>query len=89
MSKTDLSKVIQAETGSTVKDAKAAVDALFTVMAKTIKKEGELAIAGFGTFRVAKRGARTGRNPQTGETIKIKASKSVRFKPAKAFKESL
>lgn len=89
MSKTDLAKIIQEETGSTVKDSKAALDALFTTMAKTIKKEGELAIAGFGTFRVSKRGARTGRNPQTGESIKIKASKSVRFKPAKALKDSL
>jgi len=49
---------------------------------KTAKKEGKYTIGTLGTFAVSKRGARMGRNPQTGEPIKIKASKSLRFKPA-------
>ena len=56
---------------------------------EAIKKEGEFAIAGFGTFRLSKRAARKGRNPQTGEAIKIKASKGVRFKASKTLKDTL
>jgi DNA-binding protein HU-beta len=65
------------------------VDAVFTTIAGAIKKDGEFSYPGFGSFRVRKRKARTGRNPQTGETMKIKASKTVGFKPAKAFKDRL
>jgi len=62
------------------------VDAAFTEMAKTIKKEKRFTYPGFGTFNVKKRKARKGRNPQTGEEIKIKASKTVGFKPAPKLK---
>jgi len=65
------------------------VDTLFSSMATTIKKEGGFSYPGFGSFTVRKRKARQGRNPQTGETIKIKASKTVGFKPAKALKDRL
>jgi DNA-binding protein HU-beta len=64
-------------------------DALFGVISKTVKKDGRVAIPGFGVFKVTKRKARKGRNPQTGEVIKIKASKSVSFKPAPSVKNSL
>ena len=65
------------------------VDCCFDVMGKTIKKEKRFAYPGFGTWTVRKRKARTGRNPQTGESIKIAASKTVGFKPATQLKGSL
>ncbi len=65
------------------------IDATFDEVKKTIKKEKRFSYPDFGTFAVKKRKARTGRNPQTGETIKIKASKSVNFKAAPKFKNSL
>ncbi|MCP4546486.1 MAG: HU family DNA-binding protein [bacterium] len=65
------------------------IEATFEVMGKNIKKEKRFSYPGFGTWTVRKRKARTGRNPQTGEQIKIKASKTVGFKPATALKEIL
>lgn len=53
------------------------------------KKDGKVTLVGFGTFQKARRKARKGRNPQTGETIKIKASNTVRFKPGKALKDAI
>jgi len=63
------------------------IDTGFTEMAKAIKKEKRFSYPGFGTFNVKKRKARKGRNPQTGEAIKIKASKTVGFKPAPKLKK--
>lgn len=65
------------------------LDAAFENMSKAIKKEKRFAYPGFGTFTVRNRKARKGRNPQTGEEIKIKASKTVGFKPAPTLKNSL
>jgi DNA-binding protein HU-beta len=65
------------------------IDTLFEAVAKSIKKEKKFSYPGFRTFTVRARKARTGVNPRTGEQIKIKASKTVGFKPAKAFKETL
>ena len=65
------------------------LDAAFENMSKAIKKEKRFAYPGFGTFTVRSRKARKGRNPQTGEEIKIKASKTVGFKPAPTLKGSL
>lgn len=65
------------------------VDSVFDSVAVAIKKEQRFSYPGFGTFVVRKRKARKGRNPQTGEAIKIKASKSVGFRAARAFKEKL
>lgn len=65
------------------------LDAAFDAMAKAIKKDKRFAFPGFGTFTVRSRKARKGRNPQTGEEIKIKASKTVGFKPAPTLKNSL
>ncbi|MBT3509679.1 MAG: HU family DNA-binding protein [Nitrospina sp.] len=65
------------------------IDATFQAISKTIKKEKRFAYPGFGTFTVRSRKARKGRNPQTGEEIKIKASKTVGFKPAPTLKSSL
>lgn len=65
------------------------VDSVFDSTGKAICKEGRFAYPGFGTFVVRKRKARKGRNPQTGEAIKIKASKSVGFRAARSLKEKL
>jgi DNA-binding protein HU-beta len=65
------------------------IDSVFGTISKSIKKEKRFSYPEFGTFNVKKRKARTGRNPQTGEKIKIKASKTVGFKPAPSFKSSL
>lgn len=65
------------------------IDATFDAIGKAVKKEKRFAYPGFGTFTVRNRKARKGRNPQTGAEIKIKASKTVGFKPAPALKSSL
>lgn len=65
------------------------VDAVFDNMTKAIKKDKRFSYPGFGTFTVKRRKARKGRNPQTGEVIKIKASKTVGFKPSPAMKNKL
>jgi DNA-binding protein HU-beta len=65
------------------------MDTLFTTLAGAIRKNGRFTYPGFGTFTVRSRKARMGRNPQTGQQIKIKASKTVGFKPAMHFKKGL
>lgn len=65
------------------------VDTAFTTLSSGIKKDGRFAYPGFGTFTVRNRKARKGRNPKTGETLNIKASKTVGFKPAPVLKKSL
>jgi nucleoid DNA-binding protein len=69
------------------KEAAAAVDAVFGAIKKALKKGDKVAIAGFGTFGVAKRAARKARNPQTGAIIKVKAKKVPKFTAGKAFKD--
>ena len=64
-----------------------ALNSLMTSVKKTLKKGNKVTLVGFGTFSVTKRAARTGRNPRTGETIKIKAKKVVKFKPGKELAE--
>lgn len=75
--------------GTTKKAVTEMVDAIFETMAKTIKKEKKFTYPGFGTFSLRERKARTGRNPQTGEAIQIKKSKTIGFRPAKSLKETL
>ena len=86
-----ISKTVSKSTKTDV--SKKLVDAVisetFSTIGKTVKKEGKYSVPGFGTFTKTKRAARKGRNPQTGETIKIKASKSIKFKPSSALKGSL
>ncbi len=79
----------QFEENMTKKAVSELVDAVFDQAAAVIRKEGRFSYPGFGTWVVRKRKARKGRNPQTGEAIKIKASKGVGFRAAKAFKDSL
>ncbi|KFL35450.1 HU family DNA-binding protein [Arenimonas donghaensis] len=70
-------------------DAARAVDAMIDTISKALKKGDTVTLVGFGTFSVRKRAARQGRNPQTGETIKIKASKNPAFKAGKALKDAV
>jgi DNA-binding protein HU-beta len=71
------------------KKAQEVVDLMFETITKTLKKGGEVAVTGFGTFRTAKRAARNGINPKTGESIKIKAATVPKFKAGKLLKEAV
>ncbi|MEO5596838.1 MAG: HU family DNA-binding protein [Lysobacteraceae bacterium] len=70
-------------------DAGRAVDAMVGTITKALKKGDTITLVGFGTFAIRKRAARTGRNPRTGDTIKIKASKNPAFKAGKALKDAV
>lgn len=70
-------------------DAERAVEAVFKVVKKALKSGDSISLVGFGTFSVRKRAARTGRNPRTGDTIKIKASKVPAFKAGKGLKDAI
>ncbi|MEM7167110.1 MAG: HU family DNA-binding protein [Planctomycetota bacterium] len=87
MNKAELIEAVAKELDESKAGAERAVNAIFNCVQKGVKKDKSCQIIGFGTFSVKKRKARTGRNPQTGETIKIKASKSVGFKPSQKFKD--
>jgi DNA-binding protein HU-beta len=69
--------------------ANKALDSFIDSIKKTLKKGNKVTLVGFGTFSVGKRAARKGRNPRTGETIKIRASKTPKFKAGKAFKDAI
>jgi DNA-binding protein HU-beta len=88
MTKADLIETVAGK-GMTKKAAAELVDTLFLTIGKTIKKEGRFSYPGFGTWTVRARKARKGRNPQTGAEIKIKASKTVGFKPSPELKSGL
>lgn len=83
MNKAQLIAVLSDNAGITKTQANAALDAFIGAVTKTLKKGDKVTLVGFGTFSVSKRAARTGRNPQTGATIKIKAKKVARFKAGK------
>ena len=89
MTKAELIAGIAKDTGLTKADSERALNSFLALSKKTIKKEGRLPLAGFGTFVVVSRKARTGRNPQTGAPIQIKASKVVRFRAGKELKDSM
>ena len=80
MNKAQLIDAIAAESKLTKADSKRALDAFMSVTGKTLKKADKIILIGFGTFSISERAARTGRNPQTGKPIKIKAKKVVKFK---------
>ncbi len=84
-----LTGIVRAGTGCTAKAAKETMDALIGTITSSLKKNRKVQLVGFGTFTVAKRAARAGRNPRTGEAIRIKASKSVRFKAGQTLKRSV
>ena len=74
---------------NTKKEAQAAVDCVFSTITKALKKKDTVTLVGFGTFKVNKRKARKGRNPRTGENIKIKAKNVPKFVPGKALKDAV
>jgi DNA-binding protein HU-beta len=91
MTKAELVEKIQADKAQTMskKNVAGLVDAVFDEIGKAVRKAGRFSYPGFGTFTLKKRKGRTGRNPQTGQEIKIAASKTVGFKPAPELKKSL
>ncbi len=88
MNKADLIEEV-AKAVSTKKEADAAVNATFAAIQKALKKGDTVTLVGFGTFSVSKRKARKGRNPQTGEAIKIAAKKVPVFKAGKGLKDAV
>ena len=89
MNKNDLIAAVAETTGLTKADAAKAVDAVLDSITASLKKQTEVRLVGFGTFTVAKRAASEGRNPRTGEKIKIPASKQPKFKAGKALKDAV
>ncbi|MCA1698273.1 MAG: HU family DNA-binding protein [Actinobacteria bacterium] len=89
MNKAELVDAIAQDTGLNKSDAQAALDSFTGVVQKQLKKGEEVAITGFGKFSIGKRAARTGRNPQTGEKLKIKASKAPKFSAGAGLKAAV
>jgi DNA-binding protein HU-beta len=89
MNKNDLVGAVADASGLSKADAGKAVDAAFDAITKALKKGDEVRMVGFGTFSVAKRKASTGRNPRTGEEMKIPASNQPKFKAGKALKDAV
>jgi DNA-binding protein HU-beta len=85
----ELAAAVAKDTGLSNAKAGDAVSATLAAIGKSLTKGKEVRLVGFGTFGVSKRGARTGRNPQTGATIKIAASKVVKFKAGKGLKDAV
>ena len=89
MNKTELIEHIAKHADISKAAATRALEATLTAVKTTLKKGGEVSLVGFGTFAVTKRAGRTGRNPRTGEPIKIKSAKIAKFRPGKALKDAL
>ena len=89
MNKKELVKAYSEKLGTTQKAAGEQLDALLEVITEAMVRGEEVKISGFGTFAVSERAAREGRNPMTGETIQIAASKSPKFKAAKTLKDAV
>ena len=89
MNKTELVAAMAEQTNLSKKDAEAALQAFIDVVSEELKKGEKVQLVGFGTFEVSERAAREGRNPQTGETMEIKASKTPKFKAGKALKDMM
>ena len=89
MNKTDLVNVVSAETKLAKKDVDAVVTATVKAISDALKQGDKVALIGFGTFEVKATAAREGRNPKTGETIEVPASKHLTFSASKALKDQL
>ena len=89
MNKTQLIEAVAAASGLKKKEAEAAVNATFAAITDALKADDKVQLVGFGTFEVKERAAHTGRNPQTGETITIAASKHPGFSAGKALKDAI
>jgi len=88
MTKDDLIKAIADQTQLAKKEASQALKAILETIEQSLSQGEEISIVGFGSFKVVKREQRTGRNPRTGDSITIPATKVVRFSPGKALKEA-
>ncbi len=89
MNRNDLAAAVAEATGTSKADAAKSIDGVFDVIAGALKSGDSVQLVGFGSFSVADRAARDGRNPRTGETIQIAASKQPKFKAGKALKDAL
>ena len=89
MNKNDLVAVVADQTGFSKGDAAKAVDGVFDAISNALKQGDEVRLVGFGTFHVARRAASDGRNPRTGEKIRIPASKQPKFKAGKGLKDAV
>lgn len=89
MKKAELVEAVAEKAGLTKADATRAIEALFDEIKGVLVKGDKITIPGFGTFSVTERAARDGRNPQTGATVKIAASKAAKFKSSSTLKEAL
>ena len=89
MNKTELIEHVANQADLSKAAAARAVEAVIDGVKKSLRKGGTVSLVGFGTFKVGKRAARTGRNPRTGAAVKIKAAKVPKFSPGKALKEAL
>ena len=89
MKKAELVEAVATATGLTKADATRAIDATFATITGALVKGDKVPLVGFGTFAVSRREAREGRNPQTGETVKIAARNAVTFKAGSALKEAV
>ena len=89
MNKTELITAIAEKAEISKKDSEKALKAFIDVVTEQLKNDEKVQLVGFGTFEVSKRAAREGRNPQTGETMKIEACKAPKFKAGKALKDAI
>ena len=89
MKKVDLIDQMASDAKITKVDAKKALDSFLSNVSKTLKKGDKISLVGFGTWSVAQRDAREGRNPQTGQVIQIPAKKVVKFKPGSELSDSV
>ena len=89
MKKVELVEAVAAAAGLTKTDATKAIDATFEAITEALVKGDKVPLVGFGTFEVSERAAREGRNPRTGETVKIDARKAVTFKAGTALKDAV
>ncbi len=89
MNKNDLIGAVSETSGLSRTDAMRAVEGVFDAISGALKNGDEVRLVGFGTFSVAKRKASTGRNPRTGEPMKIKASSQPKFRPGKGLKDAV
>ncbi|SAL83210.1 DNA-binding protein HU-alpha [Caballeronia choica] len=89
MNKQELIDAVASDAGISKSAAAETVDAVLNIVSKAVADGGSVQLIGFGTFSTGERSARTGRNPQTGETIEIAAAKTVKFTAGKAFKDAV
>jgi len=89
MNKTELIEHISTKADLSKADASRALEAFIGAVQTTLKKKGTVTLVGFGSFSVSERAARTGRNPRTGEAIKIKKARVPKFRPGKGLKDAV